>query len=258
ALKGHCALLMGSDPDQSARAFASELAIFDQLSADPGEILPQSDLVILATPVCTIIDLIHEFSNLHPGCAVVLDIGSTKSEITKAMGALPVRFDPIGGHPMCGKTSTSIANADPSIFLGATFALTPLPRTSQNAIALAEQLVYQIGSRPLRLPADLHDRWVAATSHLPYLLANALVSITSDDVVDLIGPGFRSATRLADSSPTMMLDILKTNRENILRVLSLYQSQLKRLAETLQGGSQDELHQVLDYGFTRYTELLGE
>jgi prephenate dehydrogenase len=257
ALKGRCALLMGIDPDHSTRALAQELGIFEHLSADPKDILPQSDLVILAAPVCTIIYLIHTLPDIHPGSAVVLDIGSTKREISEAMDALPARFDPIGGHPMCGKTSPSIANADPSIFLGATFALTPLPRTSQNAIALAEELVYAIGSRPLRLSADVHDRWVAASSHLPYLLASALVSITADEVAGLIGPGYRSTARLANSSPEMMLDILKTNRENILHVLRLYRDQLEILTDLLVDGSDSELERALVEAFTRHAELLG-
>jgi prephenate dehydrogenase len=258
ALKGKCSLLMGIDPDPSTLHLAQDLGIFDQLCAEPAEILPQSNLVILAAPVSTIVHLVNALPDLHPGTAVVLDIGSTKSEIVRALDTLPARFDPIGGHPMCGKTPQSLANADPAFFLGAIFALTPLPRTSENALALAEQLVFGIGSRPIRLSADIHDRWVATTSHLPYLLASALISITPHEAAGLSGPGFRSATRLANSSPDMMLDILKTNRENILKALGSYHNELKNLADILANGNEAELERVLTRAFNRHAELLGD
>jgi prephenate dehydrogenase len=257
AIKGRCALLMGVEPDQSTRSLAQELAVFDQISADPTDILPQSDLVILAAPVRTIIHLIHVLPELHPGSAVVLDIGSTKGAITRAMDCLPPRFNPIGGHPICGKTSHTLANADPSIYLAAPFVLTPLQRTSEDTRTLVEQLVFEIGSRSIWLSAEDHDRWVAVTSHLPYLLANALISIPPDEAVGVIGPGFRSTTRLADSSTIMMLDILKTNRENILQSLSLYRDRLNSLEEILESGNDVALEQVLAHGLARHADLVG-
>jgi prephenate dehydrogenase len=258
ALNGKCSLLLGCDSDRSTLHLAQDLGIFDQLDVEPADVLPQSDLVILATHVSSIIQYLYALPDLHPGAAVVLDIGSTKTEIVRAMHALPGRFDPIGGHPMSGKTPQSLAHADPDLFLGATFALTPLSRTSKSALALAEQLVYGIGSRPIKLPADIHDRWVAASSHLPYLLANALISVTPHEVAGLIGPGFRSATRLASSSPKMMLDIIKTNRENILQALGLYQNQLEKLANILADGNEAELEQVLLHAYSHYKGLLGD
>lgn len=257
AIKRRCSLLMGVDPDRSTRSLAQELGIFDQISADPADILPQSNLVILAAPVCTIIHLIQMLPRLHPGSAVVFDIGSTKGAITRAMDLLPPRFNPIGGHPICGKTSHSLANADPSMYLGSPFVLTPLPRTSEDTRALAEQLVSEIGSRPIWLSADIHDRWVAVTSHLPYLLANALISIPPDEAVGVIGPGFRSTTRLANSSAIMMMDILKTNRENILQSLSLYRDRLNSLEEILESGNDAALEQVLAHGLARHADLVG-
>lgn len=248
ALQGKCAALFGVDPDPAALSLAIEKGIVSRASADPTSVLPQAELVILAAPVRTIIEILNELPNLHSGEAVVLDLGSTKTQIVEAMSCLPPRFDPIGGHPMCGKETFSLANADPRLFEGAPFALTPLPRTSEKARNLAEELVCTIGARPLWLDAETHDRWVAATSHLPHLLSVALTLATPHEAAPLIGPGFRSMARLARSSPAMRLDILATNRENILEVLGRFRTQLDLLETCLTNDDYNTLWEMLVQG----------
>lgn len=258
ALRGNCKVLMGADPDESTRLLAQELGLYERIVANPTEILPQSDLVILATPVGTIIDLIYELPDLHPGSAVVVDIGSTKAEIVGAMEGLPARFDPIGGHPMCGKEHTSLVQADPTIFHGAPFAFTTTERTTQKARSLAHQLAGVVGSYPVWLTPETHDRWVAATSHLPYLLANTLAAITPAEVAPMIGPGFRSSTRLAASSITMMLDILETNREQVMKTLSSFRKHLGALEDLLAEEDYVALAQLLAQGASQRSQLVDD
>ncbi len=235
ALRGKCAALYGSDPNPAALSLALERNILDRASAHPGDILPQADLVILAAPVCAILDLLQEIPALHPGSPVVLDLGSTKQQILEAMALLPPRFDPLGGHPMCGKEKPGLENASADLFTGAVFAFTRLARTSEGACALGSQIAGAIGAVPFWLDAGVHDRWTAATSHLPYLLASALALATPGEAAPLVSSGFRSTTRLAASSPEMMLDILRTNPENILKALHELKSQLDRLEAGLRG-----------------------
>jgi len=185
ALKGRCALLLGADPDPRTRALALEQGVVDVVSPDAAAILPQADVVILAAPVRTILQLLDDLPKWHPGHAVVLDVGSTKAEITARMAALPDRFDPIGGHPMAGKEKGGLCHAEATLFRGAVFALTPLERTSAHARALALALVAAVGAFPLWLTPEAHDQYAAAVSHAPYLLSLALTLATTEEAASL-------------------------------------------------------------------------
>lgn len=256
ALAGRCKALLGIDPDPLARALAEQGRIVQFCAADPGELLPQADLVVLAAPVRAIIALINELPRLHPGGAVVLDLGSTKQEIAAALQALPERFEPIGGHPMCGKEYSTLVHAEAALYHGAPFALTQLENTTDRARQVALELVEAVGASPVWLDAATHDRLVAATSHLPYLAANALAFTTPFEAAALTGPGFRSTARLAATSRRMMMDILITNQENILAELRRYRQHLERLEEVLALGDFATLDELLGQGAYRYETLL--
>jgi prephenate dehydrogenase len=256
ALKDRCATLMGIDPDEKTLALAKEKGLVDMASPDPSKLLPQSDLVILAAPVRVILRLIEDLPALHPSPAVVIDLGSTKSLIVEAMAALPERFDPLGGHPICGKESTSLANAEPGLYYGAPFALTALPRSSNRARQMARQLVHALGARPVWLDPLTHDRLTARTSHFPYVLANLLASVTPQDASRLVGSGFRSTTRVASTSASVMLDILTTNRMELLSVLSDFRLQLDLFESYLVGENHDGLGKLFGSGADRRERLL--
>jgi prephenate dehydrogenase len=245
ALRGRCAALLGIDRDPRVVELALARRVVDRASPDPAEILPAADFVILAAPVDAILALLADLPSLHPAGPVVFDLGSTKRAILQAMQALPPRFDPLGGHPMCGKERGGLENADPGLFTGAPFVLAPLDRTSPEALSLARQLVDAIGARPLTLDAATHDRWTAATSHLPYLLASALVLATPPEALALAGPGFRSSTRVAGSDPAMMLDILFSNPDNLVAALARLRAQLDGLEARLQAGDRAGLQDCL-------------
>ncbi len=238
ALRGRCAALLGVDPDPRVTALALEQGMVDQAAQDPQALLPQADLVILAAPVRAILDLLAQLPLLHPGAPVVLDVGSTKRQVVAAMQALPERFDPLGGHPMCGKEHASIRYAEAGLYHQAPFALVRLERTTPHACALAEHLVAAVGARSLWLDAETHDRWVAATSHLPYLVANALAAATPLEARPLAGPGLRSTTRLAGSSLSMMGDILSTNQDQVLAALGCFRQALDEIEQALNSSAQ--------------------
>jgi len=246
ALDGRVRRLLAYDPDLATLELARRERIVEQAAAAPWEILPEADLVILAAPVRAIITLVHQLPEWHPGEAVVIDLGSTKTQVCQALAGLPGRFDPLGGHPMCGKSAHGLANAEASLFRGASFVFTPLPRSGERARTLAAQLAEAIGAHPLWLDAEAHDRWVAATSHAPYLLACALTLATPSEAAPLVGPGFRSASRLASSSTTMMGDILRTNRENVLLACRRIRAELSRIESLLSEGEYPALLQILE------------
>ncbi len=256
ALRGRCSMLLGIDQDPATLALAREKNIVDRCSQYPGEILPMADLVVLALPVRSILAALKELPGLHPGSSLVLDLGSTKAEIVAAMQKLPERFEPLGGHPMCGKEQSSLFFAEAGLYQGAAFVFTPVERTTERAKQLGQQLAQGIGAIPLLLEPDLHDRWVASTSHLPYLASNALAAITSPDAAPLVGSGFRSTTRLSPSSLPMMLDIIMTNRQNIIKNLSRYQALIKNISEMISANDEVGLGKVLSVGAQNYHKLV--
>jgi len=253
ALHGQCKSLSGMDSNPQTLALAKELKLADILSSDTREVVAQSDAVILATPISSIISLINNLPDFHPGSPIVMDIGSTKTQIMKFMANLPPRFDPIGGHPMCGKENLSLRNADPALFKDAPFALVRLDRTSKKALAFASNLCSIIGSKPLWITAELQDKWTAATSHLPYLIASALVQATPEESAPLVGPGFRSTTRLAATPPSIMVDILMTNRENILDSIGRFKKCISDLEDLLRNEEYKALSEVLEMSRKRKT-----
>ncbi len=256
-LRGQCRRLLGCDPDPATLALARQWRLADRLTDQASEILPQADLVILATPVGEILKLLAALPELHPGAAAVLDLGSTKAQIVMRMQALPARFDPLGGHPMCGKERGGLASAEADLYHAATFAFTPLVRTSPGLRSLAEQLARLLGANPLWLEAETHDRWAAAVSHAPYLVSNALAAVTPPEARPLVGPGFRSAARLAPTAWTMMRPILQTNRPHILEGLERARQQIEALEQALAEEDWLALERLTAQGGANYEALVG-
>lgn len=199
-----------------------------------------ADIVILATPVRTIVDQIKEIApTLWPG-TIVMDMGSTKGEICAELDKLPSHIQPIGGHPMTGKETAGFEAAEPNLYRNATWVLTPMPRTTADTVALSLELVEAVGARPVVLPPARHDNLVAAISHLPFLAASALVHTVQatgkDDpaVWELAAGGFRDTSRVAASDTRMFMDILMTNHSAVLAQLDDYIGQLTELRALLE------------------------
>ena len=251
ALRGKCRAVIGVARRAETVTEALTQRLIDTGMTELADGVSDADIVILATPVRTIIELVRTIGPLLPAGALLLDVGSTKAEIVAAMETLPTHVQPLGGHPMCGKELSGITAADPALYQGKTFILTPLDRTTPDALALGKALVAAIGAHPLILDPIRHDRLVATLSHLPYLLAGALVRTadltTSTDPAawEIVATGFRDTSRVAASDVTMMTDILLTNREEILSALVAYRDQLDLLMELVRGGDEEQMRTAL-------------
>jgi prephenate dehydrogenase len=239
ALKGQVQQLTGVDRHAATRQLALSGGDVDIVTDNVASGVKTADLVILATPVHSILNILAELPQIRPDGCLVMDLGSTKEEISAAMNALPDNFAAIGGHPMCGKETAGYHAADAELFRGQTFILSRNGRTTHQIEAISLSLIERIGANPMFLAADEHDQLVAVASHLPYLISAALMhraaKMDDERVWPVSASGFRDTTRLAGSDPRMMLDILLTNRDAVLPQLAQYvvdlEGAIKLLAE---------------------------
>ena len=255
-LRGKCAALYGIDPHLPTLELALSQHIVDYADSDPAKLLPKVDFVILSAPVPAILTLLEKLPAFTPNPCIVMDLGSTKRLVVEAMSKLPERFDPIGGHPICGKEKLSLANAERTLYYAAPFLLTPLERTSQRALSAANQIIEALGAKGKVLDAVDHDRILASTSHLPFLISSALTLATSQDVTPFVGPGFKSTSRLAGTSSSM-LGVLQSNRENVLNTLHGIQSQLIELEAALSSKDFVKLETLLNEAQAKYQSFTG-
>jgi len=256
ALRGKTAALFGIDPDEKVCHEASDMQLFNRVSTNPAELLPKANLIILCAPLGLIPALLKQIPLDHPGNAVVMDISSTKNNILPIMEELPERFIPIGGHPMCGKEVRSLSNAATDLYQGGSFALLPLTRTTPAASAIALQLVEAVGAHPVWLNPLEHDRWASAISALPYLVANCLSGVTPLEAAPLVGPGYKSTTRIAGESIDMMHYILSNNRENVLADLKHFHHRLALIEKALEKNDFEGLQTLFEEGAARRAAII--
>jgi prephenate dehydrogenase len=264
ALRPHVSELVAIDRDEPTLAAALRRGLVDSVSADPAAGLQQADLVVLATPVRSIRRLVALLPEWCPASCAVIDLGSTKVEICEAMAGLPDGFEAIGGHPMCGKETAGLSAADPDLYLGRTFVLCPNTRTTPGVRRLALELVEVLGGRPLFLSPQTHDELVAVTSHVPYVLAAALMfeaaeeASMNENIWSVSSSGFRDMTRLAGSNPTMMLDILMTNRQAVTAQLGELQEMIGQIGLWLQEGDERALSSWVEAAHRAYLTKKGQ
>lgn len=198
--------------------------------------LPQADLVFLSQTIGRILDTVRHIDSLLKPCALVTDAGSTKCEIVDIARQSISRAQFLGGHPMAGKETRGAAAAEPDLFRGRAWILTPDDRAELETPAAREfrGWLARIGARTIVLDADEHDATVARTSHLPQLASTALGALLADTArVQVSGSGLADMTRLALSSYDLWRDILATNSDHIDKALGQYIQELEHIRENL-------------------------
>ena len=226
---------VGRSPERLQRAV--DLAAIDRYSTDFSTGLTGADLIVLCTTIQNIIQSIPEALELRTSGAIVTDVGSTKSDIVAAAGGDPLF---IGSHPMTGSEQAGVEAATPGLFQNATWAVTPIDTTSSAALVRVEALARAIGSNLQTLTPQAHDAIVAITSHLPHIMASALVRQaaiareTHSQTPAMSAGSFADATRVAASHPDIWRDVCLTNREAILAVLRTYKNQLEEVESAIE------------------------
>ena len=217
---------------------ARSRGIIDAVAADPAAAARHADLVLVAAPVGQYARI---FSALMSTKAVITDGGSTKRDVVatarKAFGANLARFVP--GHPIAGAERSGAAAADAELFRGRRVVLTPLKETSAEAASVVEEAWKQCGARVSRMDPAEHDALLATVSHLPHLLAFALVHevarrANSAELFSFAAGGFRDFTRIASSHPEMWRDICVANRDRVLDEVRRFSAKLDQVKALLE------------------------
>jgi prephenate dehydrogenase len=237
--------VVGHDIKYDAARRASNLKAVDAVERNLETAISGSDMVVLATPIGAILELLETIPTfLRPGC-LVTDVGSTKREIVRrAQQLLPPGVDFVGGHPMTGKATSGVDQPDQSLFRGTVYCLTPSATTSPQSVSRLAALVERLGATPYFADPEEHDGLVAGISHVPYVLSVALMRAMAGgpgwrEMSTLAAGGFDTATRLTTHDPRVFADILTTNRENVSRQLDAVLAELTLLREKLDRGDGD-------------------
>ncbi|HEY0289050.1 MAG TPA: bifunctional prephenate dehydrogenase/3-phosphoshikimate 1-carboxyvinyltransferase [Pseudomonas sp.] len=251
---GLCREVVGVDLDPQSRKLAVELGVVDRCEDNLAAACVGADVIQLAVPILAMEKLLGMLATLDLGNAVLTDVGSAKGNVVRAareaFGAMPTRFVP--GHPIAGSEQSGVEASNAQLFRRHKVILTPLEGTDPAALALVDHLWSALGADVEHMQVERHDEVLAATSHLPHLLAFGLVDSLAKrnenlEIFRYAAGGFRDFTRIAGSDPVMWHDIFLANREAVLRTLDTFRSDLDALRDAVDAG---DGHQLLGV-FTR-------
>ncbi|MCK5661848.1 MAG: prephenate dehydrogenase/arogenate dehydrogenase family protein [Thiotrichaceae bacterium] len=233
---------------------AAELGVIDDFSQDISEAVKKADLIFIATPVGSFESILSQIKGSMKDGAIITDGGSTKTSVIEAaksvFNEVPENFVP--GHPIAGTENSGVEASFATLYQDHRVILTPLKQTKLEAVEYISQLWESTGAQVVIMDAHHHDLVLAATSHLPHLLAFSLVNTLTtldekQEIFENAAGGFRDFTRIASSDPSMWQDICLANKDALLEHLDLFSSDLKQLRSALQEGDGDFLKQI----FTR-------
>ncbi len=242
--------LRGSGRREANLRAALQRGIIDSYSLTHSEAVEGADLVVLAAPVGSFRRIIEGIrSSLERG-VIVTDVGSVKGALVRELeGLMPEGVSFVGGHPIAGSDRSGIGSASADLFAGARCILTPTEKTPEDALRKVRELWEAVGAEVSILSPEEHDLVFALVSHVPHLIAYALVNTVADlnpEYIHYAGKGFRDTTRVALSSPELWRDICITNRGNIFHILERFQENLAAMVEALKEGSPEELEDLFE------------
>ncbi|WP_281685924.1 bifunctional prephenate dehydrogenase/3-phosphoshikimate 1-carboxyvinyltransferase [Pseudomonas citronellolis] len=252
--KGLFEEVVGVDRDPQTRRLAVQLGVVDRCEESLREGCRDADVIQLAVPILAMEKVLAELATFDLGHAVLTDVGSAKGNVVRAatsvFGGMPARFVP--GHPIAGSEQSGVEAANGKLFRRHKVILTPLDNADADAVQCVEALWRELGADVELMEVEHHDEVLAATSHLPHLLAFTLVDSLAKrsenlEIFRYAAGGFRDFTRIAGSDPTMWHDIFLANRKAVLRILDVFRDDLDALREAVDAGDGQQLMGV----FTR-------
>jgi prephenate dehydrogenase len=241
----------GIDIDRDSIDFAVSKKIIDEGSVDFAEGAARAEIVVIATHVGSIVKTAKSITPLLSEGTIITDVGSVKGKIVRDIEeVMPPHLHFLGGHPIAGTENSGIKNADPGLFKGRRFILTPTEKTALIVKSRVATLWELVGSEVHEMDTDAHDRIFGFVSHLPHVLAYSLVDAIlstgeSDTLLNFAGGGLRDYTRVAASSPEMWCEILIANKENVLKAVKEFKGSLDKMETALANEDSDRLKDML-------------
>jgi prephenate dehydrogenase len=248
-VRGIAEHVVGVEPDADSWVDALKIGAVDEITNDIELGVRDADLVVLAVPVEAILELIPRLAPMLKPHALVMDTGSVKGAIVKAAkDASPLPF--IGSHPMAGSEKGGAAHSRADLFQDAVWAIVPPINFIGDDVEYVADFVTALGAKPLYLFAPAHDEAVALTSHLPHVLAYTLSAMLGDRsdqdrkrFLALAAGSWRSATRVAESSPELWTEIANQNASALAPLLRTFAERLNTVADALESGNTDSVKQ---------------
>ena len=235
--------VVGTDYESRARSGAQKRGAFHKVEGRIQPAIEGADVVVLATPVMAMRDLMETIGTALPADTVITDVGSSKRVVVDwAADLLKGRVQFVGGHPMAGRETPGPENAAADLFAGKPYCIVPSPDTREQAVSTVTTMAEAIGAKPFFISADEHDSFVAAVSHLPFMMSVALMQTVSksanwDDIAQLASSGFRDLSRLASGDAIMHRDISITNREPIVSWIDSFIREMYEIRNLLKDDS---------------------
>ena len=230
---------------------AIKLGVIDDYSLNISEAVKGADVIIIGTPLSVSEKILPEIADSISANAVLTDVGSVKGGIvSKARETLAEKISNfVPGHPIAGTEKNGVEASIEDLFIGHRVILTPLKETSLKAHKLITIMWESVGAEVVDLDVKHHDEVLAATSHLPHMLAYALVDCLAglqerDEIFKYAAGGFADFTRIASSSPDMWHDICFSNREQLVRTLEIFSTHINHIKKAIEKSESDELLKV--------------
>lgn len=246
--QGWARMVIGVDANAGNLRKALDLGVIDVACESVADGVAACDLVVIATPVGSVETLLRQLKPVWSEHTIYTDVGSTKCDVIAAaervFGTVPSNFVP--GHPIAGAERSGVEAAQADLYQGKRVILTPLPDTRPEAVWRVEELWRALGAKVSRMEPAHHDEVLAATSHLPHVLAFVLTEMLGrkdeqQEIFQYAAGGFRDFTRIASSDPKMWLDICLANGREIVPLIEQYREALRRAADLIANRSADEL-----------------
>jgi prephenate dehydrogenase len=234
--------VIGISRHKSSLLIAKSLGAIDRGSQSINAV-KDADLVILAAPVNTILNLALPVSKFIKPRVIVIDVGSTKEEIVNKLSKIFPRY--VGAHPMAGSEKRGAKNAQAGIFKKSLCILTPVKNTDRVTLAKVKKLWKSLGAKVILLNPKAHDRILSFVSHLPHILAFSLINTVPEAYLKFASTSLRDTTRIAASDSLLWQDIFLSNKESLLRAVKLFQDNLACLKSAIEREDRRMLAKIL-------------
>ena len=250
---GFCNRIVGCSRNEAHLQRAIELGVIDSYSLQPTEAVVDADIVVLATPVGSFSAILGSIKDSLKPNVIITDAGSCKGSVVESannvFGRVPPRFIP--AHPIAGREKSGVEHADEKLYVGHKVIVTPEQNADSEALQTVIKMWQACGAEVKTLSAKQHDQVLAATSHLPHVIAYALVETVAktdcvDEIFEFAAGGFRDSSRVASSDPTMWTDICLDNTNEILEVLKQFRGKLEKLEDLIESRSAPEIFKFLE------------